>query len=220
VRTRIRVIVACVATVMTLLVPGTAATATTAPPPPEGGRAIYASNGVRCALGFNVVKSGTYYFLTAGGCAQVGLRIYADPNLATPLGTVVGVTAAPEIALVQYVDPKKERPGSVHTYPGTRDITTAGPPAVGQRICRSGPVNGLVCGPVTATNLTINLPDGVITGVARATVCAGELAGAPYFADSRAVGLEIGMSGNCASGSSSYFLPINSVLSAFGVAVY
>ncbi|MBT2207949.1 MULTISPECIES: S1 family peptidase [Actinomadura] len=216
-RARIRVIFACVATVMSLLVPGTAAA--TAPPPSEGGRAIYAANGVRCALGFNVVRSGTYYFLTAGGCAQAGLRIYADPALTVPLGTVAAVTNY-KIALVQYVDPKTQRPGTVHTYPGTQEIVTAGAPAAGQRVCRSGPVNHLVCGPVTATNLTINLPDGVINGVAQATVCPGELPGAPYFADTRAVGLEIGRSGSCAGGGSSYFLPVGPILSAFGVAVY
>ncbi|WP_242909452.1 S1 family peptidase [Actinomadura terrae] len=220
-RARISVIFACVATALSLLVPGTAAGATTAPPPPEGGRAIFGSNGARCVIGFNVVRNGSYYFLTAGGCAQGGLHIYADEARTVPLGTVAQVMGGGfKVALAQYVDPKKQQPGTVHTYPGSLEITSAGMPSVGQRVCRSGPVSHVVCGSVTAVNQTINLPDGVINGVSRTSICASELPGAPYFTDGRAVGMEIGTSGGCVGGTSSYFQPISPVLSAFGVAVY
>ncbi|NDU74570.1 streptogrisin B precursor [Actinomadura sp. DSM 109109] len=202
--------------------PGTGADVRPAVAPgAEGGQAIYGGNGVRCVLGFNVRQNGTYSFLTAGGCAQVGTAMYADPGLTVQLGTVVGVTNT-QVALVRYVQPSVERPGSVHLYPGSQDITTAGRPVVGQPVCRSGPITGVRCGTVTAINVTVNFPEGTITGLARTNLCTepGDDPGAPYFSGSTAVGLGIGGIGDCASGGSSFFMPIASALNPFGVSVY
>ncbi|MEV4002654.1 S1 family peptidase [Actinomadura sp. NPDC049753] len=223
---RLRVAILLAGIVAVLTATGTSASASpgdvrpVAAPGAEGGRAIYGA-GVRCTLGFNVRQNGTYYFLTAGGCAQVGMPIYADPAMTVQLGTVVSVTNA-SVALVRYVEPSVERPGSVYLYPGSQDITTAGRPVVGQRVCRSGPTTGLRCGSVTAINVTVNFPEGTITGLARTSICTepGDGPGAPYFSGSTAVGLGIGGVGDCASGGSSYFQPISPVLSAFGVSVY
>ena len=192
-----------------------------AAPGGEGGQPIYAPGGVRCTLGFNVRRSDTYYFLTAGGCAKVGLTVYADPALTVELGTVVAVTNV-AVGLVRYVDPRVERPGSVRLYPGSRDITGAGSPVVGQSICRSGPTTGLRCGTVTAVNQTVHFPEGTITGLARTTICIepGDAPGAPYFAGGVAVGLGIGGIGDCATGGSSFVQPVVPVLAAFGVSVY
>lgn len=192
-----------------------------APPGPEGGQPIFAEGGARCTLGFNVRRGDTYYFLTAGGCAKVGLTIYADPALTIELGTVVSV-ANVVTGLVRYVDPHVERPGSVHLFPGSHDITTAGNVPVGQSICRSSSTTGTRCGTVTALNLSVRFPEGTIHGLARTTICAepGDNPGAPYFSGTMAVGLGIGASGNCGTGGSSYYQPIAEVLSAFGVNVY
>ncbi|MFA1544518.1 S1 family peptidase [Actinomadura monticuli] len=198
-----------------------AAPARAAAPSAEGGQPIFAPGGVRCTLGFNVRQNGTYYFLTAGGCAKVGLTVYADPALTVELGTVVAVTNV-AVGLVRYVDPQVERPGSVRLYPGSQDITGAGSPVVGQRVCRSGPTTGLRCGTVTAVNLTVRFPEGTITGLARTTICVepGDTPGAPYFSGGTAIGLGIGGTGSCATGGSSYVQPVTSVLAAFGVTVY
>ncbi|MGI5419053.1 S1 family peptidase [Actinomadura luteofluorescens] len=221
---RVATLLASIVAVLAAVSPGAAAAPRdvrpAAAPGAEGGQAIYGP-GVRCTLGFNVRQNGTYYFLTAGGCAQVGMVLYADPGLTVQLGTVVSVTNL-AVALVRYVEPSVERPGSVHLYPGSQDITTAGRPVVGQRVCRSGPTTGVRCGSVTAINVTVNFPEGTITGLARTTVCTepGDSPGAPYFSGTTAVGLGIGGVGDCASGGSSYFQPISPVLSAFGVSVY
>ncbi len=119
---------AMVAVVLAALAP--AASAGTAPPGGEGGQPIYAPGGVRCTLGFNVQRHGTYYFLTAGGCAKAGLTLYADPALTVELGTVVAVTNL--VGLVRYVDPHVERPGSVRRYPGSQDITGRAAPSSGR----------------------------------------------------------------------------------------
>jgi hypothetical protein len=214
---------AVISAVLTVFAPAAHAT-TTAPaaaPSAEGGQAVYGGNGARCTLGFNVRQNGTYYFLTAGGCAQAGLTIYADAGLTTELGTVVSVTNV-AVALVRYVEPQVERPGSVLLHPGSQDITSSGNPVIGQRVCRSGPATGVRCGTVTALNVTIRFPEGTITGLAQTTVCTepGDTAGAPYFSGTTALGLGIGGIGDCASGGSSFFQPINPILSAYGVSVY
>ncbi|WP_433464972.1 S1 family peptidase [Spirillospora sp. CA-128828] len=162
-----------------------------------------------------------YYFLTAGGCAQVGTPLFADAGLTVQLGTVVAVTDA-AVGLARYVEPQVERPGSVLLYPGSQDITAAGRPVVGQRVCRSSLITGLHCGSVTAVNVSVNFPEGVITGLASTNICTepGDSPGAPYFAGATAVGIAIGGVGDCSSGGSSFFQPIVDVLSAFGVSVY
>lgn len=192
-----------------------------AAPSSEGGQPVYGANGARCTLGFNVRANGTYSFLTAGGCAQAGLALYADPALTVELGTVVAVTNV-AVGLVRYVDPQVERPGSVRLYPGSQDITSARSPVVGQSVCRSGPTTGVRCGTVTAVNQTVRFPEGTITGLARTNICVepGDTPGAPYFSGTTAIGLGIGGSGNCTSGGTSYFQPVAGVLAAFGVAVY
>ncbi|MFB4308241.1 S1 family peptidase [Actinomadura sp. GTD37] len=217
-RRTLTVIATLAAAVLAAVAP--AASAAAAPPSGEGGQPVYAP-GARCTLGFNVRQNGAYYFLTAGGCAKAGLTLYADPALTVELGTVVAVTNV-AVGLVRYVEPQVERPGSVRLYPGSQDITSAGNPVVGQRVCRSGPATGVRCGTVTAVNVTVHFPEGTITGLARTTICPepGDTPGAPYFSGTTAVGLGIGGTGDCASGGSSFFQPVNPVLSAFGVSVY
>lgn len=202
--------------------PGSPAAGTSAAAPsPEGGQQIFAPNGMRCTLAFNVRQGDTYYFLTAGGCAEVGLTLYADAGLTVELGTVVAVTNV-ATGLARYVDPRVERPGSVHLYPGSQDITTAGRPVVGQRICRSSPTTGLQCGSVTAVNVTVNFPEGTISGLARTNICSepGDNPGAPYFSGTTAIGIGIGGMGDCTSGGTSFFQPIDEVLNVFGMNVY
>ena len=222
---RIAAIAAGAVALLAAFAPGAAAsprgTGAAAAPGLEGGQAIYAPTGVRCTLGFNVRKGGSYYFLTAGGCGQVGLTLYSDPGLTTELGTVEAVTNA-GVGLARYVDPQVERPGSVYLYPGSQDIVSAGSPAVGQRICRSSPVTHVQCGSVTAIDVTVNLPDGTVTGLATSTICAepGDAPGAPYFSGTTAIGLEVTAQGDCSSGGTSYFQPIAPILDVFGAEIY
>ncbi|TDB89976.1 streptogrisin B precursor [Actinomadura sp. KC216] len=226
--------VAMATAAMVALAPAAAATAPTAatgqdarsaaakpPPSGEGGQPIFAKGGVRCTIGFNVRKSNTYYFITAGGCAKSGQKIYADPGLTVELGTVVSVTNV-AVALVVYVEPHVERPGSVLGYPGSRDITGPGQATVGQPVCRSGSTTGVRCGTVTALNQSVSFPEGTMTGLARTNICSepGDNPGAPYFAGTLALGVGIGGSGNCTSGGTSFYQPINEILSAYDVNVY
>ena len=187
----------------------------------RGGDAIYTS-GARCSLGFNVRNSsGTYFFLTAGHCTNIGV------TWTTASGTVIGQrvgTSFPtnDYGIVQYTNPSISHPGTVNLYNGTsRDITGAGNPSVGQSVCRSGSTTGVHCGSVTALNATVNYAEGTVYGLIRTTVCAepGD-SGGSLFAGNTALGMTSGGSGNCTSGGTTFFQPVTEPLSVYGVSVY
>lgn len=54
----------------------------------SAGDAIYGGR-YRCSLGFNVVKGGTYYFLTAGHCGKVAKTWYTNSNHSTLIGPTI-----------------------------------------------------------------------------------------------------------------------------------
>jgi streptogrisin D len=181
----------------------------------SGGDAIYTS-GARCSLGFNVRSgSGTYYFLTAGHCTNLGSTW---TNGSTTIGTRVD-TSFPgnDYGIVRYSSTFTNHPGMV----GSQDIRSAGTPAVNQTVSRRGSTTGIHSGRVTALNATVNYPQGQVRGLIRTTVCAepGDSGGSLY-AGSVAYGLTSGGSGNCSSGGTTYFQPVTEPLSVYGVSVY
>ena len=170
----------------------------------SGGDAIYTS-GARCSLGFNVRSgSGTYYFLTAGHCTNIG----STWTLAN--GTVIGTRAGTSF------------PGNVDLYNGTtRDITGAANAYVGESVCRSGSTTHVHCGSVTALNATVNYAQGTVYGLIRTNVCAepGD-SGGSLFSGNTAIGLTSGGSGNCTTGGTTFFQPVTEPLGVYGVHVY
>lgn len=186
-----------------------------------GGQAIY-SGGVRCSLGFNVRSGSTYSFLTAGHCGEVGNTWYSNSGNTALLGSLAGWSfPGNDYAIVRYSSSSPTPPGTVYTYGGTQDITSAGTPAVNTTVYRSGSTTGLRSGRVTALNATVNYAEGSVSGLIRTTVCAeGGDSGGALFAGTIAYGLTSGGSGNCRSGGTTFFQPVTEVLSRYGVAVY
>ena len=190
-------------------VPGTLSTTI------SGGDAIY-TGGWRCSLGFNVRNSsGTYYFLTAGHCTNLGVTW---TNGSTTLGTRTG-TSFPgnDYGMVKYTNTTITKSGTV----GSQDITSAGTPAVNQIVYRRGSTTGVHSGRVTALNATVNYAQGTVSGLIRTTVCAepGDSGGSLY-SGTTAYGLTSGGSGNCSSGGTTYFQPVTEPLSVYHVSVY
>ncbi|MCG8927809.1 S1 family peptidase [Lentzea sp. CC55] len=187
-----------------------------------GGDAIL-GGGVRCSLGFNVKTpgTGTAYLLTAGHCGN------ATSTWSTSGGQVVASRVGAsfpgnDYALFRYTA-DVSRPGEVNLHNGTRrDIARAGDPVVGQTVGRSGSTTGFHRGKVTGLNVTVNYVDGTtVTGMIGTTVCVqGGDSGGPLFADTTALGLTSGGSGDCTSGGRSFHQPVTEALRAYGVAVY
>jgi hypothetical protein len=188
----------------------------------SGGHAIY-GGGYRCSLGFNVRSGTTYYFITAGHCTNLASTWYANSSQTTVLGTRYG-TSFPgnDYGIVRYSTSYTNHPGNVSLYNGSyQDITTSGNAYIGQAVRRSGSTTGLRSGSVTGLNATVNYAEGTVTGLIRTNVCAeGGDSGGPLFAGSTALGLTSGGSGNCSSGGTTFFQPVNEVLSRYGVSVY
>jgi streptogrisin D len=181
----------------------------------SGGDAIYTSS-ARCSLGFNVrSSSGTYYFLTAGHCTNIGSTW---TNGSTTLGSRAG-TSFPgnDYGIVRYTTSSVTISGAV----GSQDITSAGTPAVGATVYRRGSTTGTHSGRVTALNSTVNYAEGTVSGLIRTTVCAepGD-SGGPLYSGTTALGLTSGGSGNCSSGGVTYFQPVTEPLGVYGVSVF
>ncbi|MFY1695905.1 S1 family peptidase [Solwaraspora sp. WMMA2101] len=182
-----------------------------------GGEAIYGSNGSRCSLGFNVRTSTANYFVTAGHCTASAATWYANSSRSTVLGSrVVSSFPGNDYGIVQYTNNSIARPGAVYLYPGSQSITSVGNAYVGQSVRRSGSTTGVRSGSVTGVNASVTYPQGTVRGLIRTNVCAqpGDSGGA-LFAGTVALGMTSGGSGNCTTGGTTYFAPLNAVFAAY-----
>ncbi|TRO68533.1 MULTISPECIES: S1 family peptidase [unclassified Streptomyces] len=184
----------------------------------SGGDAIYASSW-RCSAGVNVQSGSTYYFVTAGHCTDGMPTWYTSSGLTTAVGPTTG-TSFPgnDFGVVRYTNPAVPHPGTI----GTVDVTGTATAYVGQSVCRRGATTGVRCGRVTALNATVNYGGGdIVYGLIQTNICAepGD-SGGPLYAGDKVIGILSGGSGNCTSGGTTFYQPIQEVLSAYGLTVY
>ncbi|MFC5944600.1 S1 family peptidase [Micromonospora harpali] len=188
-----------------------------------GGQAVYAAGGGRCSLGANVRSGSTSYFVTAGHCTTTATTWYADSAGTSVLGSRAGSSfPGNDYGIVRYTSTTVAHPSAVHTYPGTLTVTGTAAPVVGMAVCRSGATTGVRCGSITGLNATVNYAQGSVTGLIRTNICAepGDSGGPLYVAATgRIVGILSGGSGNCTTGGTTYYQPINEILGAYGVTI-
>lgn len=185
-----------------------------------GGDAIFGS-GARCSLGFNVVKDGQPYFLTAGHCG-VDIKSWSDTSGGREIGSVEAATfPGRDYALVKYTDTGVDHPSAVDLHNGsTQEITSAATPTVGQAVQRSGSTTQVHGGTVTGLDATVNYQEGSVSGLIRTDVCAepGDSGGA-LFSGGTALGLTSGGSGDCDSGGETFFQPVTDALQVYGAEI-
>lgn len=183
-----------------------------------GGDAIVGSGG-RCSLGFNVVKGGQPYFLTAGHCTA-DISTWSDSS-----GDEIGQNAeshfpGTDFGLVKYTA-GADHPSEVDLYNGSsQKITGAAEATVGMKVTRSGSTSHVHDGTVTGLNATVNYQEGTVSGLIQTDVCAepGD-SGGSLFSGSSAIGLTSGGSGDCTSGGETFFQPVTAALSATGTRI-
>lgn len=184
-----------------------------------GGDAIFA-DGARCSLGFNVIREGKPYFLTAGHCGVFADR-WSNTSDGVDIGRVEGASfPGNDYAIVKYTS-NVDRPSAVDLYNGeVQRITSAADPTIGQKVQRSGSTTQVHSGTVTGLNVTVNYPEGSVDGLIQTNVCAepGD-SGGSLFAGGTALGLTSGGSGDCATGGETFFQPVSEALSRFGAEI-
>jgi streptogrisin C len=175
-----------------------------------GGNAYY-PGGSRCSIGIPVQGG----FTTAGHCGATGT------STSQPTGTVAGSSfPGNDYAWVRTTSADTPKPW-VNMYDGSaRVVSGSAEAAVGASICRSGSTTGWHCGSVQAKNQTVVYPQGQVSGLTRTNVCAepGDSGGA-WISGNQAQGVTSGGSGDCTSGGTTYFQPVNEILSAYGLSL-
>ncbi|MEU6149743.1 S1 family peptidase [Actinosynnema sp. NPDC047251] len=180
----------------------------------RGGDAYYIGSS-RCSIGFAVTGG----FVTAGHCGRTGAATTGSNRVSQ--GTFRGSSfPGNDYAWVATNSNWTSRPwvnrsGSNVIVKGNSEA------AVGAQICRSGSTTGWRCGTVQAKNSTVNYPQGSVSGLTRTNACAepGD-SGGSWVAGTgfgQAQGVTSGGSGNCSSGGTTYFQPLNEILSVYGL---
>ena len=174
-----------------------------------GGDAYYMGSGGRCSVGF-AVNGG---FVTAGHCGRTGT------STSQPTGSFAGSSfPGDDYAFVRVGSGDVTQP-LVNMYDGYgRAVSGSQAAAVGASVCRSGSTTGWHCGSIQSKNQTVNYAEGSVYGLTRTNVCAepGD-SGGSFISGNQAQGMTSGGSGNCTSGGTTYFQPVNEVLNRYGL---
>jgi hypothetical protein len=180
----------------------------------RGGDAYYIGGSSRCSIGFSVTTG----FVTAGHCGRTGAS--ATTSSGGALGTFAG-SVFPGSADMAFVRTTSGHTlsGTINNYNGgTLPVSGSTAAPVGSSICRSGSTTGVYCGAVRSINTSISYPQGTVTGLTGTSVCAepGD-SGGSFYSGSQAQGVTSGGSGNCRTGGTTYFQPVNEILSTYGL---
>ena len=180
----------------------------------QGGDAYYINRAARCSVGFSVTTG----FVSAGHCGNPG------DSATTSSGQALGTFSASvfpgnaDMSYVRTVSGTTLR-GYINGYgQGSLPVKGSTESAVGASICRSGSTTQVHCGTVRAKGATVNYAEGSVTGLTQTNVCAepGD-SGGSFYSGTQAQGVTSGGSGNCQSGGTTFFQPVNEILQTYGL---
>lgn len=182
-----------------------------------GGDAYYIEGSARCSIGFSVTKDEQQGFATAGHCGSRG-DTTAGSNMAAQ-GTFQASTFPGKDMAWVGVNSSWAATPDVEGEDGQKtQITGSVQALVGASVCRSGSTTGWRCGTIEQHDTSVSYSEGTVDGVTQTTVCAepGD-SGGPYVSGSQAQGVTSGGSGDCRDGGTTFYQPINPILSEFGL---
>lgn len=180
----------------------------------RGGDAYYIGSSARCSIGF-AVSGG---FVSAGHC-DLGGQVYGYNQVA--MGTFRGSSfPGNDYSWVGVNSNWTPRPWVNNYAGGNVTVTGSSEAAVGATVCRSGSTTGWHCGQIQQRNASVTYAEGTVSGLIRTNVCAepGD-SGGSLVAGSQAQGVTSGGNGNCSVGGTTYFQPVNEILSHFGLSL-
>lgn len=160
-----------------------------------------------CSAGFNVVKLGQPFVITAGHCTA-GLRTWQEVG-----PSVSSAFPKTDYGLIREDDTLAR--GDVDLYDGTfQPITEVGVATVGEHVCASGQTTGVTCGEVTAVHQTVDYGNGDVVNDLIATNVHTDHgdSGGSLFDGPIGIGTVSG-----GDGTTDYFQPLGPVMSANGL---
>jgi hypothetical protein len=180
----------------------------------RGGDAYLINRSARCSVGFSVTTG----FVSAGHCGTSGAA--ATTSSGASLGTF-SASVFPGSADMSYIKTVSGTTlyGQINGYgSGNLPVSGSTAAATGASICRSGSTTGVHCGTVRALGATVTYSQGRVTGLTQTNVCAepGD-SGGSFYSGAQAQGVTSGGSGDCTSGGTTYFQPVNEILSTYGL---
>ncbi|POX36890.1 serine protease [Streptomyces sp. Ru73] len=180
----------------------------------RGGDAYYIGSGSRCSIGFPVTRGTQQGFVSAGHCGRPGNTTTGSNRVAQ--GTFqASVFPGNDMA---WVATNANWTATPYVNGAGAQVAGSTPAVVGASVCRSGSTTGWHCGTVQQLNTSVTYQEGTVSGVTRTSVCAepGD-SGGSFLSGSQAQGVTSGGSGNCTSGGTTYFQPVNPILQSYGL---
>jgi streptogrisin C len=181
----------------------------------RGGDQYVINGNTLCSIGFAVAGG----FVSAGHCGGAGSPTLGYNNVSQ--GTfAASVFPGHDYSWIQTNGNWTPQPW-VNNYSGG-NVLVAGSQdaAIGSSVCRSGRTSGWHCGTILGRNETIVYSQGSVSGLSRSDACAepGD-SGGSWISGNQAQGVTSGGSGNCTSGGTMWFQPVNPILSAYGLSL-
>jgi streptogrisin C len=168
---------------------------------------------VLCSVGFSVVGG----FVTAGHCGGAGSPTLGFNNVSQGTFQASRFPGA-DYAWVKVNSNWTPQPWVNNYAGGNASVAGSSEAAIGSSVCRSGRTTGWRCGTIQAKNVTVNYSQGAVPGMTQTTACAeGGDSGGAWISGDQAQGVTSGGSGNCTSGGTTFFQPINPILSTYGL---
>jgi len=181
----------------------------------RGGDEFILGGNILCSIGFSVDGG----FVTAGHCGKPGTQTAGSNWIAQ--GTVVASTfPVHDYAWVQINGAWNSLPFVGNHNGGQIAVAGSQPAAIGSSVCHSGRTTGWRCGVIQARDVTINYAAGQVFGATQTSACAeGGDSGGSFISGDQAQGVTSGGSGNCTNGGTTFFQPVNPILSAYGLSL-
>ncbi|PNG18556.1 alpha-lytic protease prodomain-containing protein [Streptomyces cahuitamycinicus] len=182
-----------------------------------GGDAYYIDGTANCSIGFSVTKGEQEGFASAGHCGRQGAKTTGHNQ--ADQGTFQASTfPGKDMSWVAVTDLWKATPNVKGEGGQTVQVTGSVQALVGAAVCRSGSTTGWHCGKVEQHDTSVSYAEGRVDGLTQTTVCAeaGD-SGGPYVSGVQAQGVTSGGSGDCKTGGTTFYQPVNPLLSDFGL---
>ena len=181
----------------------------------RGGDQYVINGNTLCSIGFAVAGG----FVSAGHCGGAGSPTLGYNNVAQ--GTFAASQfPGNDFSWIQTNGNWTPQPW-VNNYSGG-NVLVAGSQdaAIGSSICRSGRTTGWRCGTLLGRDETVVYAQGAVSGLSRSNACAepGD-SGGSWITGNQAQGVTSGGTGNCTSGGTMWFQPVNEILTTYGLSL-